>query len=561
VTERPANLPHGRWLGDLEAERSLSAFEKALVAACAAGKPCTPEGWNGTRPAVDAASETNSVRADLIRFLALGGDSDHPVHEEGVKLHGGYISGTLSLHQARATVKLDLKQCYFVTKPVLTLAQLPELALSGSKVPGIHAEGMVVRSGVFLSHGFEATGEVRLLGAQIGGNLQCSKCKFTNKDGIALGADGMVVKGSMFMRDGFEATGLVRLVGAQIAGNLSCKNSKFINKDRIALGTDRMVVKGSVFLDDGFEAIGEVRLPGAQIGGDLACSNGKFANKDSVALSANGISVMGGMFLRDATIIGAVDLTAAKIGTLVDDVNCWQSGGHLFDGLHYDRIIGPTDAASRINWLETQQPDQLGEDFKPQPWEQLIKVLRDMGHPNEAAEVAMAKQRALRKAGVIKGWPRKALHSLYGGLAGYGHRPIWTAGWMVLVCCLCSLAYYCGRIDGLFGPTSPIIQTSPALVACGDGGTMDRIYWTDSQNCPMPPEYTTFQPFFYSLDLILPLVDLQQERDWSPIVTNEKGETLWGGRLLRWFMWFEILFGWMASLMLVAVLGRLVDKD
>ncbi len=29
----------------------------------------------------------------------------------------------------------------------------------------------------------------------------------------------------------------------------------------------------------------------------------------------------------------------------------------------------------------------------------------------------------------------------------------------------------------------------------------------------------------------------------------------------RWLMWFEILFGWAMSLMLVAVLGRLVKKD
>ena len=77
----------------------------------------------------------------------------------------------------------------------------------------------------------------------------------------------------------------------------------------------------------------------------------------------------------------------------------------------------------------------------------------------------------------------------------------------------------------------------------------------------MPPEYTTFQPFIYSLDLILPLVDLQQDSDWAPIVSNANGETLWAGRALRWLMWFEILFGWMASLTLVAVLGRLVDKD
>lgn len=77
----------------------------------------------------------------------------------------------------------------------------------------------------------------------------------------------------------------------------------------------------------------------------------------------------------------------------------------------------------------------------------------------------------------------------------------------------------------------------------------------------MPSEYVTLQPVLYSLDLILPLVDLQQDSAWSPIVSNENGKPLVWGHLLRALMWFEILFGWTMSLMLVAVLGRLVDKD
>jgi hypothetical protein len=57
-------------------------------------------------------------------------------------------------------------------------------------------------------------------------------------------------------------------------------------------------------------------------------------------------------------------------------------------------------------------------------------------------------------------------------------------------------------------------------------------------------------------------VDLQQERDWAPIVMKDDGvTTIWGGAITRWFMWFEILFGWAASLLLVAVLGNLVKKD
>jgi len=710
MSRRPANLPHGRWLGDLEAERPLSPFEKKLVKACATGDFCMPDGWdwnNPNRPQANSRNEANCIRADLIRFLALGGDSEHPVHETSVMLGGAYITGMLNLHQARTAVRLHLEHCHFDSTPVLIGAQLPELALKGSKVPGLRADRMIVTGSVFLNAGFEVTGEVRMLGAQIGGDLNCTSgtftnaggnaltadrmvvkgnlslddgfrasgqvrllstqiggdldCKsgrFANANGNALSADGMIVKGDVFLNDGFEATGEVRMLGVQI-GNLMCRNGKFTNANGPALNADRMVakegvflndgfeaigqvrllgvhvrgnlecrkgkfrnpngdaliadrmaVKGNVFLDGGFEATGQIRLVGAQIGGDLDCrngtstnaggnalsadgmvvqgdvflrdgftatgevrlldvriggnlhcSNGRFNNEHSKALFAQGMIVTGGLILREAIIEGAINLTAARIGTLVDDSDCWKSGGHIFDGLHYDRIIGSTGAANRIAWLNTQHPQDLSEKFAPQPWEQLIKVLRDMGHPYEAAEVGFAKQKARRKAGVIKGRLRRAVHFFYGVLAGYGYRPSYPLRSMLVVCCLFSLVYYYGRIDGLFGPTSPIIQTSPALAACGDGGTAGKIYWTDASNCPMPPEYTTFQPFFYSLDLILPLVDLQQENDWSPIVMNESGKTIWFGRVLRWIMWFEILFGWIFSLWATAIFTRLIAKD
>ena len=78
----------------------------------------------------------------------------------------------------------------------------------------------------------------------------------------------------------------------------------------------------------------------------------------------------------------------------------------------------------------------------------------------------------------------------------------------------------------------------------------------------LPQEYTTFSPYLYSLDLVLPLVDLQQDRDWAPIVMGDDGRTfIWPGVFIRFVMWSEILFGWAMSLLLVAVLGNLVKKD
>ncbi len=607
---RPAHLPHGRWLGDFP---RLSVAEKALVAACARGEVWAPKGWNGERP--EKATAANTVRADLIRFLLLSGDAAHPVHELGVMLRGAWINGTLNLHQLQLELRLVARDCHFAEVPNFMNASLPELSLSGSHCPGLLADRLRVQGAVFLGDGFHASGEVRLLGADIGGNLHCSGGRFDKADGKALSADGVAVKGdvilsnkfhatgevrltgadiggdldcsgghfdkadsfaviadrvtvkgSVFLRDKFQANGAVRLLGADIGGNLDCSGGRFDKADGFALSADGVAVKGVVFLGDGFHATGKVRFPGADIDGTLNCSGGRFENADGDALSAEGVTVKGVLFLRDSTIESSINLTAARVGTLVDGgtLACWQGGQHILDGFRYDRIIGFTDAAQRTQWLQLQHEDHLTTEFKPQPWEQLIKILRDMGHDYDAGAIAIAKQVQMRKAGVIKGRWRQLLHWLYGHLAGYGHRPIQTVGWMAAVWLLCSLAYWAAA-DGFaaIGPANPVI-TSAALYPdaaelCGHGNEPGKARWTECSG--VPDEYSTFQPFIYSLDLILPLVDLQQESDWAPIAEGPTGQDLPAGVVARWLMWFEILFGWAMSLMLVAVLGRLVDKD
>lgn len=437
--------------------------------------------------------------------------------------------------------------------------------------------------------GFAANGEVGLKGAKIGGTLDCSNGTFTNKSGNALSADGISVTGDIFLRDGFAAIGNVRIPGAEIGGNLECGRGKFSKEDDDALNADGIKVLGDVYLCDDFVATGEIRLLGAEIGGDLACIRGTFNNEHGDALSADGIKVRGGLFLRTAKVSGAILLSSARIGTLVDQDFVWQADEHIFDGLQYDRIIGPTDASRRIEWLKCQRADHLdARDWAPQPWEQLIKVLREMGHPGAAAEVAMEKQRMMRAAGQIgtrepntrykwawrrkldAGWTRisnvlvRQFHDFYGWIAGYGYRPTRIVGKMALLWLACGGLYWAAADRyGAIGPADPAITSATlypeAADLCGHGNEPGKIRWTE---CPgVPDEYSTFQPFVYSLDLILPLIDLQQESDWAPIAEGPTGQDLLPGVIVRWVMWLEILFGWFASLMFVAIVSRLVEKD
>lgn len=666
--ERPANLPHGRWLADLADEKPLSAFERALVEACAKGQQCAPKGWDGKRPPADSKSRARIVRAELIRFLALGGDAEHPVHEEGVMLNGARITGELSLHQAQMPVRINLRLCRLDHAPNLTAAKIPELGLTGSWLPGLRADRIAVTGsmflggdfeaigefrmlgaqiggslncsggkfhnpggdalnadrakvtgGVFLNDGFEAAGEVRVLGADIGGALNCNNGTFLNPDGDALSADGVTVTGDVFLGRGFEATGQVRLLGVRIGGDLTCVKGKFNNPKNHALNADRMKVNGGVFLSGGFEATGQVRLLSAEIGGDLSCLKGKFRNPKNTALAADGVVVTGNLFLSDefeadgevrllglqiggslfcnsgtfnnpggdaisadrmtiagslflrrTQINGAFGLSAATVSTLIDEQTCWEAGDHILDGLRYDRIAGSTNAATRIAWLQRQRADHLGEDFRPQPWEQLIKVLRDMGHPNEARLVAIAKQDALRKAGRIGPWPpqprksgwgavmdwltwpfdaaaaflTRVAHRFYGLVSGYGFR----VNRLVLLLLLIGVGFGIGYQQlGVGGAVCPI---APKQVEAKGGPKKPP-----PAKCRDHPSI----PWRYSADAMLPIDFGLIDKDVPISTIGPVNERDLG--LVRTLTWTETLIGWLLSGLLIAIAGRLIKKD
>ena len=604
--------PFGRSLSDFG---RLSAAERKLLEACRVGEFAVL--GTGHRP--DQQTPENTVRPGLIRFLALGGDEQAPAHEKGVQLKGAWINGTLDLEGCHCPIPLWVHACTITEAVTLRNARMSVLSLQGSSLQSLQGDRLQTTGGLFLNDGFKAKGTVRLLGAQIGGNFECRKGSFEPKAGAALAFDGAVITGSVFLNNGFKATGEVQLLGAQIGGDLACKTGSFEPKVGDALSCDGAVVKGSVFLNDGFKASGEVRLLGAQIGGNFECSKGSFENNAGDALACDGAVIKGSVFLREgfkstgtvrlhaaqiggnlscdkgsfetkaghalicdgavikgglffrnvAKVHGSVSFAAAEVGSLADDSASWAMASLLnLDGFRYGRIVnGPTDAARRIAWLVKQRESHLKQEFRPQPWEQLIKVLREMGHESEARTIAIAKQDALRKAGKFRGFAR-LLHGLYGGLAGYGYRPTNTMLAMLMVWLTCGVVYQGAGDFGLMGPSSPIVLTNADIRnACGKPSQDRQTQWT---MCPdLPKEYTTFSPYIYSLDLILPLVSLQQDSDWAPIVTDDTSQWIkysgsdwiWPGAIVRFVMWFEILFGWAMSLLLVAVLGNLVKKD
>ena len=329
-------------------ESGMTEAEEQFAECLARGNSCV---LGDAVPTAEKSGPHNTVRPEVIRFFAYGGDSGRPARGPSVGLQGAWISGDLDLTYANIPYALLFGDCHFADSVRMQHAKCVALNLGGSHLAkGLNADGLTTTGSVDLRAVFFADGEVRLLGASIGGNLTCVRGKFHNPNGDALSADGLTTKGSVHLRDGFSAEGEVRLLGASIGGNLTCVSGRFRNPNGDALSADGLTTKGSVLLRDGFSAEGGVRLVNASIGGNLDCVRGKFHNPKGDALSADGLTAKGSVHLRDGfSAEGEVRLLGASIG---GDLTCVSGKFHnpKGDAFSADRLTTKGDVHLRAGF-------------------------------------------------------------------------------------------------------------------------------------------------------------------------------------------------------------------
>lgn len=134
------------------------------------------------------------------------------------------VDGDLVLSFATVRPPLILWNCHVSACPNFLQTTFPFLTLSGSRLEyGLIGDRMRVDAGLFCRDGFTAKGDVRLLGAQIGGDADFSKATLDNPGSNALSADRIRITGSLFCRNGFVTRGNVILPLAKIDGIFECK--------------------------------------------------------------------------------------------------------------------------------------------------------------------------------------------------------------------------------------------------------------------------------------------------------------------------------------------------
>ncbi len=267
----------------------------------------------------DKWGKLRTLRADRIAWLCTDDHACRFVGHKGIQIIGAKIEGELDLLFTRLAFPITLFSCRVLEPMDFSHGKVRGLFFDGSHIAGLGANGLMADGDINLRNGFYTEGEVNLLRATIGGDLNCTSGHFRNPQGCALSADGLKIEGSLYLRYGFRAEGEVRLLGASIGGQFSCIAGRFQNPEGKALSADCLKVEGSVHLQDGFHSEGEVRLLGASIDGNLNCSKGRFQNPEGVALNADGLKVEGAVNLRDDfRAEGEVRLLGASIGGNLD---------------------------------------------------------------------------------------------------------------------------------------------------------------------------------------------------------------------------------------------------
>ena len=357
--------------------------------------------------------------------------------------------------------------------------------------------------GVFHGEGVTVAGRISLIGAQVGTGLSLRGSLLTGDAGHqGLTANGASVGGDLNL-DGLVVDGEVRLRTVRVGQRILLSDAVLKNPGGTALRLTRAQVAADVFCD-GMTSAGRVKVAGAMIGGELDFRRARISNAGAVALDAVALDA-GELSLRLAEPAeGLVDLRHARARIIRDDPATWPRLLSV-DGLTYDALEPRLPAQRRLDWL-ARDPD----GHQPRPYEQLAAHYTAIGQPDQARRVMYASERILRRT-------KTPLSQAWGLLQditiGYGYRPWRALAWLALLLAA-------GSVTFAVSPPPPL----------------------------QPSQAPHFNPVIYTLDLLLPVVDLGQKHAFNP------------GGAEQWLSYVLIAAGWLLVTTVAAGAARVLSR-
>ncbi|WP_433651094.1 hypothetical protein ACQP2C_00215 [Micromonospora zamorensis] len=521
-----------------------TAVEQRLIESVARGEVLDLAGEGPVdEEAMRSWGDDHAISASVIRELVRGRLVSEP-DPHGLRLRGARILGQIDLENVTSDLALELRDCLLPDGVNLRNARLSAVALSGCRIeqahgsadaaleatrcsawalsldwstvtagtvaaairlaaarvgtldcrgarwensigPALDADGLTVEQSVFLNDGFTATspsarGTIRLLGAHIGGQLNCGGARLENTVGPALNADNLRADQDVLLGNGFSASsaseqGTIRLIGAHI-GALSACGARLTNIAGPVLDADGLTVDRDLALDRGFtarsaSAWGGVGLAGARIGGLLACGGAQLENTVGPALDLFGLRVDQDVLLDDgfSAISGGDEVVVLVLaGTRVGGALRLETDGLAHtapgpgplvevEGLTYSGQPRPASLRRWLTLLREETPR-----YSAQPYQQLAAAYRSAGHDRDARTILIAQRRdQLQRAGLSAA--ERAWGRLIGITLGYGYQP-WRA--LLLLLATLAVAVALSVVGGHHGGLAQKAVASGAVAAC-----------------------------------------------------------------------------------------------
>jgi hypothetical protein len=153
----------------------------------------------------------------------------------------------------------------------------------------------------------------------------------------------------------------------------------------------------------------------------------------------------------------------------------------------------------------------------------------------------------------------------------YGRQPLLAFVWLTIFWLVGVGIFGLAEARGAFKPNSAVVLRSAEWTLCGVQRDRQRPLGepprlSDGRAAPGQSQlacyreqgeassYPAFNPWFYSLDTLLPVLDLGQKSFWRP---DPSGPT---GRVAINYFYFQAIIGWALSLLAVAGFSGLVKS-
>jgi hypothetical protein len=140
----------------------------------------------------------------------------------------------------------------------------------------------------------------------------------------------------------------------------------------------------------------------------------------------------------------------------------------------------------------------------------------------------------------LEALPARTMFAVDAGLTGHGEKPFRLVLWLAAAWVLNTIIFSCNA-DRMAPTNAALLQNGDLRKAClsAPGGV-----WTNCNQQGMT-EYPKFYAPLYALDVLVPIMDLQQSRLWQPI----SGDGGWGAFAFFWRCLAGI-FGWVLGVAL-----------